>query len=132
MANELTRNSEVPREFWTVPRLMKLVVLVAFLSMVAVTANFIQQTNIQAEQRAIVRDRAIGRENGYKNRAVACETLIVDNDRFFKLDFTCVDPEIYKYYPPLICEGLGYPLGCGSNFVESTLLDPVLQSEPDE
>lgn len=128
-----SRTSDGRSSFWTNERLLKLVIFATFVNVLAIAATGIQQTAIQSQQKEIVADRAVGRENGYRNRAVACEILIVDNDRFFALDDICTDGNIIKYYPLLICELLGSPPACGTEFVRSRYQEvPLVESNEDE
>lgn len=70
--------------------------------------------------------QAAGIERGYKNRAVTCQSLIVDNDRTFALTDDCTEPDVMKYLPPEICQVMGATSadGCGTQFKPSPFNDP--------
>ncbi len=65
-----------------------------------------------------------GRIRSYQTRAIACSTLIIDNDRNFQLTGDCTIPGVMAFYPARICEYFGYPKNCGSQFVASPYTDP--------
>lgn len=43
------------------------------------------------------------RANGFRTRALACLTLIVDDDRYFDLPPDCADPLTVAHYPIDVC-----------------------------
>ena len=83
--------------------------------------------NVQDVLDGIVDDREVGREGAYKTRAVACQILILDNDRDFAVSDDCGEPEVMKYYPPRVCEYFDSPAGCGMAFTPSSFKDPLYE-----
>jgi hypothetical protein len=76
---------------------------------------------------AVKSEQANGRERGFKNRAVVCQSLMVDNDRSWALTDDCTEPDVMKYYPPLLCQTMGATQadGCGTEFSPSPFHDPT-------
>lgn len=69
-----------------------------------------------------------GAERGFKSRAVACQSLIVDNDRSFALTDDCTEPNVMKFLPPEVCRVMGATQadGCGTEFAASPFKDLAL------
>lgn len=76
----------------------------------------------------IEENQGAAEERGYKNRAVACQVLFVDDDRFAPITDDCTEPAVMKYYPPEICLRMGASVrdGCGRAFEPSPYRDPPL------
>lgn len=84
--------------------LIGLTVVVAC-TLVASIAALNAANGIRAE---VLKNRA----NGNRTRALACLTLVVDNDRTWPLPVDCSDPNVTQHYPPEACvkvEGLCGP-----------------------
>lgn len=79
---------------------------------------------IQANQEDIITNQDEGKERGFQTRAVACESVIIDNDRTFPLSLNCTDGDVIKYYPPAVCVYFGNPPICGTKYQQSPYPDP--------
>lgn len=82
-------------------------------------------TDISTTQDEITLTQSQGKERTFQTRAVACETLIIDNDRTFELTGNCTGDDVLKYYPPAICVMLGSPAVCGTEYEPSPYPDPA-------
>lgn len=87
---------------WTEERLLKFVIFAIVMLFIGLTITFVQQADLHMRQdeiitvqQKIVDDRAVGRQNGFKNRAQSCR---VQNALALELTEECLSPEVIQYY----------------------------------
>lgn len=85
----------------------------------------VRQDHLKDQQTEILGNQGEGQIRGYKSRAIACESVIIDNDRTFALAEDCTEDALLPYYPPEICSLLTAPALCGTEFTPSRFRDPA-------
>lgn len=89
---------KILRQLWGIVIVLSFLIIVLFAATINVRATQSNiSTAIEASRVEALNNTLIGRENGYKSRAINCQLAVALSQPLLS---SCKDPEVVKYYDP--------------------------------